>query len=95
MGYWGKYRRLIFPTGSLILGDKGFDNAAACYVNYNAALNPTFLTNPQFNENQVEHYIEICQKRYTCEVAYSRITNVKALYGIIPYQRFRNMEPLI
>jgi hypothetical protein len=95
MGYWGKHGRLLFPKGSLVLGDKGFDNTAACYVNYNTTLHPAFLTNPQFNENQVGHNIEICQKRYTCEVVYSRITNVKALYGIIPRRRFRNMEPLI
>ena len=95
IGYWGKYGRLLFPKGSLILGDKGFDNTASCYVNYNTTLHPAFLTNPQFNESQVGHNIEICQKRYTCEVVYSRVTNVEALYGVIPRRRFRNMEPLI
>ena len=37
--------RLKFPVGYIILGDKGFDSTAGCYVNYNKTLHPLFLTN--------------------------------------------------
>jgi len=52
MSTWGKLGMLKFPAGYLILGDKGFDGTATCYVNYN-----TTLTNDQFNKDQVNHNI--------------------------------------
>ena len=95
MAWWGLHGRLRIPLGYLILGDKGFDNTASCYVNYNTTLHPAFLTNDQFNLSQTGHNVQICQKRYTCEVVYSRVTNVKALYGTIPRERFHLFEPLV
>lgn len=82
MGLWGELDRLNFPLNYLILGDKGFDNTAGCYTNYNTTLHPSFLTNPQFNKHQVNHNVFICQKRYSCEVVYSCVTTVAKLSGV-------------
>lgn len=82
MNIWGNLGRLKFPNGYLILGDKGFDNTAGCYVNYNTTLHPAFLTNSQFSRDQVNHNISICQKRYSCEIVYSRVTRTRKLSGV-------------
>ena len=82
MRTWGGLGRLLFPNGYCILGDKGFDNTAGCYVNYNTTLHPAFLTNEQFSRDQVNHNIKICQKRYSCEVVYARVTETVKLSGI-------------
>ena len=95
MRTWGKHGRLKFPIGYLILGDKGFDNTAGCYTNYNTTLHPSFLSNAEFNKDQVNHNIFVCQKRYSCEVVYSRITQVAKLSGVFRREWFHHFESLV
>jgi hypothetical protein len=95
MNTWGKLGRLKFPFGYMILGDKGFDNTATCYVNYNTTLHPAFLTNDQFNQDQVNHNITICQKRYSCETVYSRVTDTVKLSGVYRREHFQHFEALV
>ena len=49
----------------------------------------------QFSRNEVNHNIEICKKRYTAEVVYSRISQTTRLNGIIPREHFHNVEYLV
>jgi hypothetical protein len=95
MNLWGSYDRLVFPVNYLILGDKGFDNTAGCYFNYNTTLHPSFLTNPEFNRDQVNHNVRICQKRYSCEVVYSRVTRILKLSGVIGKESFSHFEAMV
>ena len=95
MRAWGEANRLIFPAGYFILGDKGFDNTAGYYTNYNTTLHPSFLTSAQFSRDEVNHNIEICKKRYTCEVCYSRVVQVKKLNGIFPRRCFHHFESIV
>jgi hypothetical protein len=95
MNLWGSYNRLVFPVNYLILGDKGFDNTAGCYFNYNTTLHPSFLTNPEFNRDQVNHNVHICQKRYSCEVVYSRVTRILKLSGVIGKESFSHFEAMV
>ena len=95
MSLWGSLGRLKFPKGYLILADKGFDNLAAYYTNYNTSLHPSFLHNKKFSEQQVNHNIKICQKRYSCEVVYSRVAMVGKLSGVIKREWFSHFEYLL
>lgn len=92
---WGELGRLKFPVGYLILGDKGFDKTAGSYTNFNTTLHPAFLTNKQFSRTEINHNIEICQKRYTCEVVYSRVANMQKLSGVIKRETFHHFEDLL
>ena len=68
---WGNLGRLAFAKGCCIFGDKGFDNTAGSYSNFNTTVHPSFLTSPQFSLDEVNHNMLICQKRYTCETVYN------------------------
>lgn len=92
---WGGLGRLKFPKGWCILGDKGFDNTAGSYTNYNTTLHPSFLTNKRFSRNQVNHNVNICKKRYTCEVVYSRVAMMKKLSGILKRESFHHFESFV
>jgi hypothetical protein len=92
---WGSLGRLKFPKGWCILGDKGFDNTAGSYTNYNTTLHPSFLTNKRFSRNQVNHNVRICAKRYTCEVVYSRVAMMKKLQGVLERESFHHFESLV
>ena len=92
---WGECGRLNFPKGLLILGDKGFDNTAEYYTNYNVTLHPAFLTHRQFIRGQVDFSLKICQKRYTCEVVYSRVTQPKKLSGIVQREHFKHFDDIL
>jgi hypothetical protein len=92
---WGAEGRLKFPKGKCILGDKGFDNTAGSYTNFNTTLHPSFLTNEQFTFDQVNHNVLICKKRYTCEVVYSRVVTVKKLGNILEREHFQYIESLL
>jgi len=92
---WGALGRLKLPRGYCILGDKGFDNTAGSYTNYNTTLHPSFLTNDQFSRDEVNHNIEICKKRYTCETVYSQVTQLKKLSGVLPRESFHHFEDMV
>ena len=95
MNTWGSAGRLKLPAGYLVLGDKGFDGMAACYENYNTTLHPAFLTNKQFNKDQINHNLTICQKQYSCETVYSRVTETIKLSGIYRREYFHHFEALV
>jgi hypothetical protein len=95
MNAWGKNGHLQFPFRYMILGDKGFENTAGCYSNYNATLHPSFLTHGNFNRDQIDHNITISQKRYSCEVVYSRVVEVRKLQGIFKREWFQHFEALL
>ena len=92
---WGAHGRLLFPKVFLILGDKGFDNTAGSYTNFNTTLHPAFLTNEQFSRDEVNHNVQICKKRYTCETVYSRVAGIEKLSGIIKRETFNHFEALL
>ena len=64
---WGRLGCLKFPKGWCILGDKGFDNTAGSYTNYNTTLHPSFLTNKRFSRNQVKS-----QRENLCKTVHVR-----------------------
>ena len=91
---WGNAGRLVLPVGTCILGDKGFDNTAGSYTNFNTTLHPSFLTDEQFSRRQVNHNMLICKKRYSCEVVYSRVVTLKKFQGILKREHFKYFESL-
>ena len=95
MRAWGAHGRLRIPLGYVILADKGFDNTAGCYVNFNTSLHPAFLTNKQFSVGEANHNLEICKKRYTCETVYSRVTETGKLSGVLKKEWFHHVDDLI
>ena len=95
MCVWGSTGRLVFPKEYLILADKGFDFTAAFYVNFNTSLHPAFLHDKKFSESQIQHNMKICQKRYSCEVVYSRVAAVGKLDGTIKREWFQHFESLL
>ena len=92
---WGNLGMLNLPPGYFVLGDKGFDNTAGSYTNYNTTLHPAFLTNDQFSRDEVNHNIEICKKRYTCETVYARVTETSKLSGVVARESFPHFESLV
>jgi hypothetical protein len=92
---WGSLGMLAFAKGYCILGDKGFDNTACSYTNYNTTLHPAFLRSPQFSRDQVNHNIRICQKRYSCETVYSRIAQLNKLNGVCAREHFHHFEDIV
>ena len=92
---WGNTGRLIIPPGMTILGDKGFDNTASCYTNYNTTLHPAFLTKNQFSRGQGNNNVEICKKIYTCEVVFSHVTAPTKLTGLFPRENFHDFEFIV
>ena len=95
MRAWGSKGRLLFPPDHCILGDKGFDNTAGCYTNYNTTLHPSFLTSTQFSREEVNHNIQICKKRYSCETVYSHVTETVKLSGIYKKEWFHHFDSIL
>jgi hypothetical protein len=84
------------PPGYRGLGDRGFHNTSRYYDNVNPVLTPAFLSGRlQFTADEVQSDHATCKLRYTCEVAYSRVTNEAALKDSIPYSRFSILHHII
>ena len=67
-----------------MLSDRGFFDTARYYPNMNHQKTPKFLSGrDQFTEGEVSADRRICKLRYTCEVAFSRVTKTKGLRDII------------
>ncbi len=80
---WGPRLKKV-PAGWVMLTDRGFANTARYYPNFNAQLTPKFLSGRlQFSSDEVSSDWRICQLRYTCEVAFSRVTNETGLKDVI------------
>jgi hypothetical protein len=43
----------------------------------------------------VNHNVHICQKRYSCEVVYSRVTRILKLSGVIGKESFSHFEAMV
>lgn len=91
---WGP-RLKKCPAGWVMLSDRGFQNTAHLYPNFNAQLTPSFLAGRlQFDKEEVSKDYEICKLRYTCEVDFSRVVEEAGLRDVIPYHFFRYLDAM-
>jgi hypothetical protein len=68
--------------------DRGFAGTAHYYPNFNAHLTPKFLAGrDQFSPSEVKGDYEICRLRYSCEVAFSRVTDEASLKDVILFSQ--------
>ena len=80
---WGP-RLKKCPRGWFMLSDRGFFDTARYYPNMNHQKTPKFLSGrDQFTEGEVSADRQICKLRYSCEVAFSRVTKTKGLRDTI------------
>ena len=69
------------------MADRGFANDSYLYPNLNHHITPHFLSGrSQFEAEEISKDREICKRRYTCEVAFARFTDVAGLRDVVPYQ---------
>ena len=91
---WGP-RLKKCPRGWYMLSDRGFFDTARCYPNMNHQKTPKFLSGrDQFTEGEVSADRRICKLRYTCEVAFSRVTKTKGLRDTISCDNFHLLDAL-
>ncbi len=66
--------------GVAILADRGFVDDALHYPNLNEHIIPQFMTGrKQFEVHEISADRDICELRYTCKVAFSRVTQMNGL----------------
>jgi hypothetical protein len=93
---WGKHGRLEnLIKGYAVLLDKGFDKINGWLPNYNPIYHPAFLTKGKFNPEQIRFNLTVCQNRYTCEVVYSRVNQVKGIQGVIKREKSHWFEDMM
>ena len=86
---WGP-RLSSVPPGYRMLADRGFAGTARYYPTFSAQLTPKFLSGrKQFGVKEVSDDWRICQLRYTCEVAFARVTTETILRDVIPYKHLK------
>ena len=91
---WGP-RLKKCPPGWRMLSDRGFAGTASYYPNFNAQLTPAFLKGrDRKTGGEVVSDHEICKLRYTCEVAFSRVTVEASLQDVIPYWFIPSLDAL-
>lgn len=91
---WGP-RLAKCPRGWYMLSDRGFFDTARFYPNMNHQKTPKFLSGrDQFTEDEVSADRRICKLRYTCEVAFSRVTNTKGLRDVISNDFFPMLDAM-
>ena len=91
---WGP-RLKKCPAGWVMLSDRGFAGTARYYPNFNAQLTPKFLSGRlQFSTSEVSDDWRICKLRYTCEVAFSRVTNEAGLKDVITAPFFKLLNAM-
>ena len=91
---WGPRLKKV-PPGWTMLSDRGFAGTARYYPNFNTQLTPKFLSGRlQFEAEEVSADWRICKLRYTCEVAFSRVTNERGLKDVIPYPFFKLLNAM-
>ena len=91
---WGLRLRKC-PRGWSMLSDCGFADTARYYPNMNQQKTLTFLSGrKQFTEAEVSSDRTICKLRYTCEVAFSRVTQTKGLQDVISYDFFPLLDAM-
>ena len=91
---WGPRLKKCPPNWSM-LSDRGFARTAHYYPNVNAQLTPSFLEGrDRFTAQEVQSDYETCKLRYTCEVAFSRVTSEACLRDVIPYDFFSSLNAI-
>jgi hypothetical protein len=61
----------------------------------NRQMTPKFLGGrKQFTEEEVSADRTICKLRYTCEVAFSRVTDTKSLQDVIHHRHFPSLDAM-
>jgi hypothetical protein len=84
------------PAGWYILADRGFKDDAYLYPNFNHHLTPHFIQGrEQFESAETQTDRIICKLRYTCEVAFSRVTDERALRDVIFYPFFSIVDHMV
>ena len=79
---WGPMLKKCVAVWAM-LSDRGFWNTARFYLNLNRQMTPKFLSGRrQFTEEEVSADRTICKLRYTCEVAFSRVTDTSGLQDV-------------
>ena len=82
--------------GWMILADRGFKDDAYLYPNFNHHLTPHFIQGrEQFESTELHTDRIICKLRYTCEVAFSRVTDERALRDVIFYPFFSIIDHIV
>ena len=91
---WGP-RLKKCPRGWYMLSDRGFFDTARFYPNMNHQKTPKFLSGrDQFTEDEVSADRRICKLRYTCEVAFSRVTKTRGLRDVISNDYFSILDDM-
>ena len=91
---WGPRLRKC-PHGWYMLSDRGFFDTARFYPNMNHQLTPKFLSGrDQFSTDEVSADRRICKLRYTCEVAFSRVTKTRGLRDVISNDYFPLLDAM-
>jgi len=91
---WGP-RLAKIPVGWSCLADRGFAGTARYYPHCIQQLTPKFKAGRlQFSVSEIKVDMDICKLRYTCEVAFARVTTIKGLKDRIPYWFFNDMDDM-
>ena len=91
---WGP-RLKKCPRGWYMLSDRGFFDTARFYPNMNHQKTPKFLSGrDQFTTDEVSADRKICKLRYTCEVAFSRVTKTRGLRDVISNDFFPLLDAM-
>ena len=91
---WGP-RLKKCPIGWYMLSDRGFFDTARFYPNMNHQKTPKFLSGrEQFKEEEVSSDRRIYKLRYTCKVAFSRITKTRGLRDVISNDFFPFLDTM-
>ncbi len=91
---WGP-RLKKCPRGWYMLSDRGFFDTARFYPNMNHQKTPKFLSGrDQFTTDEISADRKICKLRYTCEVAFSRVTKTKGLRDVISNDFFSILDAM-
>ena len=83
------------PREWFMLSDRGFFDTARFYPNMNHQKTPKFLSGrDQFTTGEVSSDRRICKLRYTCEVAFSRVTKIRGSRDVISNDFFPLLDAM-
>ena len=78
-----------------MLSDRGFFDTTILYPNMNHQKTPKFPSGrDQFTEEELSSDRRICKLRYTCEVAFSRVTKTRGLRDVISNDFFPLLDAM-
>ncbi len=76
---------VIFPKGTMIGGDRGFDGADVYTVHLNKFVTPRFRGGrQQFSSDDCKYDVVFCVLRAPCETGFARVLHLKCLQDVIP-----------